>query len=222
MINLPCPQCGGDVPVRSAALPYATCPYCRTVILRDSEELRAVGTAAVLPFDVSPIQLGTRGVAQGQGFEVVGRVRWGWSHGSWNEWLLACGDGKTRWLGEAMGSYAVLGERPDLLTEPNVAAFAKTGLFGLGDTVMVNGRTLVATDIKTATCLGSEGDLPFPTPPDWKMTNVDFRSSDGTALSLQRDRDGTSAWAGLYCDLAALSPSNLRRIDGWALPAAVS
>ena len=67
----------------------------------------------------------------------------------------------------------------------------------------------------------SEGDLPFPTPPDWTMTNVDFRSSDGTALSLQRDRDGTSAWAGLYCDLAALHPTNLRQIEGWALPASL-
>lgn len=207
------------MPVRSAALPYATCPYCRTVLLRDSEELRAVGTAAVLPFDVSPIQLGTRGVTDNLGFEVVGRVRWGWSAGSWNEWLLACADGTSRWLGEAMGSYAVLAERPDLLTAPNVAAFAKTGEFTLADSVIFNGRTLVATDIKQATCLGSEGDLPFPTPPDWAITNVDFRSSDGTALSLQRDRNGTSAWAGIYCDLAALRPTNLRQIEGWALPA---
>jgi hypothetical protein len=222
MISLPCPQCGGDVPVRSAALPYATCPWCRTVILRDSAELRAVGTAAVLPFDVSPIQLGTRGVTDTLGFEVVGRVRWGWSGGSWNEWLLACADGSDRWLAEAMGSFAVLRERPELLTEARVAAFAANGRFALRDSLQLDGRTLVATDIKQATCLGSEGDLPFPTPPDWTLTNVDFRANDGSALSLQRDRNGTSAWAGHYSDLAALSPTNVRRIDGWALPAGLS
>ncbi len=222
MLNLPCPQCGGDVPVRSAALPYATCPFCRTVILRDSDELRAVGTAAVLPFDVSPIQLGTRGVTDTLGFEVVGRVRWGWSGGSWNEWLLACADGSDRWLGEAMGSFVMLRERPDLLDNTLVGSFAATGRIGLRDSITVDGRTLVATDIKQATCLGSEGDLPFPTPPDWTMTNVDFRSSDGAALSLQRDQRGTSAWTGFYCDLAALRPTNLRQIDGWALPAGLS
>ena len=49
---------------------------------------------ASLPFDVSPIQIGTMGTFEGVGFTVIGRVRWGWTDGSWNEWLLLFDDGR--------------------------------------------------------------------------------------------------------------------------------
>jgi hypothetical protein len=51
--------------------------------------------AASLPFDVSPHQLGTGQVVDGARFTVVGRVRWGWADGAWNEWLLQSPDHNT-------------------------------------------------------------------------------------------------------------------------------
>jgi len=90
-----CPQCGAPVPVRGGGLPYAVCAYCQTVIARDG--MAEIGTAASLPEDVSPIQLGTGGVVDGARFSVVGRVRWGWADGAWNEWLLQTSDGQALW-----------------------------------------------------------------------------------------------------------------------------
>jgi hypothetical protein len=111
MANNACPQCGAPVPMRSGGMPYAVCSYCQTVIARDG--MRDIGKAAVLPYDISPIQLGT-GVVDGARFTVVGRVRWGWADGAWNEWLLQLSDGTTRWLGEAMGQFQILTEREDV------------------------------------------------------------------------------------------------------------
>jgi hypothetical protein len=51
------------------------------------------------------------------------------------------------------------------------------------------------------------------------MTNVDFRSEAGGALSLQRDGDGVSAWLGRYVSLDELKPVGLRKITGWHIPA---
>jgi hypothetical protein len=218
MPELACPSCGAPVPLRSAAMPYAVCAYCQSVIAREGDGLRDMGKSAVLPFDVSPIQLGTTGTADGQPFEVVGRVRWGWSDGSWNEWLLACRDGSYRWLGEAMGQFMLLTEREDAYADPLLAAFERGEPVALGARLTVGGVTYAAADIKQATCLGGEGDLPFATPAGMVMANVDFRSETGGSISIQRDPQGMSVYEGRYVELADLRPARLRVIDGWTLP----
>lgn len=207
------------MPVRSAALPYVTCAYCQTLIRRHGEGLEAIGKSAVLPFDVSPIQLGTTGGFAEIRFSVVGRVRWGWSDGSWNEWLLDCSDGKQRWLGEAMGSFMLTEEFPELLQRSELAQFASGGSVARGTRLVLEGEEFEASDIKTARCLGSEGDLPRPTPAGAEMLSIDFRGTNGGAISLQRDSDGASAWFGAALELAQLAPKNLRPLDGWAIPA---
>lgn len=209
-----CPQCGAPVPTRGGGMPYAVCAYCQTVIARDG--MRDLGKAALLPYDISPIQLGTGFALDGARVSVVGRVRWGWADGAWNEWLLQGTDGSTRWLGEAMGQFQLLEERADLASHPLLS-----GALRVGDALDVDGHVLTASDVKEVTCLGGEGDLPFPTPADWRMTSVDFRNPDGMALSVQRDGVGVSAYSGRYVELADLKPSRLRSVEGWAVPEAL-
>lgn len=202
-------------------MPYAVCAYCQSVVQREGDAGREIGKAAVLPFDVSPIQLGTTGRAMGQTFEVVGRVRWGWSDGSWNEWLLRLANGTHMWLGEAMGLFQLLAERDEVLRDPLLAGFSRGQPVPLGSRIQVGARLYAAADIKEAECLGGEGDLPFPTPKSWTMTSIDFRSEDGGSLSVQRDANMISAYEGAYIALPDLSPRNLRRIEGWAMPDAL-
>jgi hypothetical protein len=209
------------VPLRRAALAYAVCPYCQSLLLRGEGDLRAVGKSAVLPFDVSPIVIGTRGKVQHTGFEVVGRVRWGWRDGAWNEWLLVLADGSTRWLGEAMGTFMLLADAPQARHLPAVDAFAGGGAIAPGTELVIDGKHFIAADVKQATCLGGEGELPFATPADWTITSIDFRSPGGACLSVQRDARETSVWIGRYVDLADLAPSGLRRFEDWAMPEAM-
>ena len=62
------------------------------------------------------------------------------------------------------------------------------------------------------------GDLPFPTPADWQVESIDFRSPSGAALSVQRDKVGASAYVGRYVELAELRPSRLRAVEDWVMP----
>jgi hypothetical protein len=125
---------------------------------------------------------------------------------------LQVSDGTTRWLGEAMGQFQLLAEREDVA--------ASLGVVALGDVVRVDGVDFIASDVKAVVCLGGEGDLPFPTPKDWSVESVDFRSPTGAALSVQRDGLRVSAYVGRYVELAQLRPSRLRVMDGWAVPEA--
>jgi ribosomal protein S27E len=220
MLKVNCPNCGAEVGFRSPALPSRVCDYCQTILVRSGGGVEAVGKAAALPFDVSPIQVGTRGTFAGHGFEVLGRVRWGWTDGSWNEWLLLFDDGSNAWLGEAMGQYMLLRERPlgDINSKAvNLMAAGEDVPIGL--VAEIDGETLIAADAREATCLAAEGELPFTAPAGWTTFSVDFRSESGRCASLQREGDLPSFYDGRYVTLAELAPRGLRTIEGWPMPA---
>lgn len=190
------------------------------MVLRDGDGVREVGKAGSVPFDISPIQITTTGTADGTGFEVIGRVRWGWANGSWNEWLLLGVDGVHRWLGEAMGQFMLLTERPEL-----VESFAPAQAMARGETprigtgLILDGTDFQVADIKTATCIGSEGELPFATPVGLEALSVDLRSPVGKCASIQREHDAVHLYVGRYVDLPELRPAYLRDLQGWPRPA---
>lgn len=220
MLSLPCPSCGAQVTFRSAALPAVVCSYCRTMVARSVEGFAAVGKVAELPFDVSPIQLGTTGSDEDGAFEVVGRIRWAWKDGGWNEWLLLYGDGSSAWLGEAMGQFMLQRER-DLttLTARAIRSLAAGEPVSIGTKAQIDGEGLVVADAREARCVSAEGELPFTAPTGWTVYSVDFRSRSGRCGTLQRDSGGASFYLGRYVELAELRPRNLRAIEGWPLPA---
>jgi hypothetical protein len=182
--------------------------------------VEAVGRAASLPFDVSPVQIGMRGSFEGRGFEVIGRVRWDWTDGSWNEWLLLFDDGSNAWLGEAMGQYMLLRERPlGDINAPAVNALAEGENVPVGSEATVDGETLIVSDAREATCIAAEGELPFAAPTGLNIYSVDLRSTSGRVASLQREGELPSFYDGRYVTLAELAPRGLRAFEGWPMPA---
>ncbi|MBX9797285.1 DUF4178 domain-containing protein [Sphingomonas sp.] len=218
-LHLPCPNCGADVVFRSAALPMRVCDHCQTMLVRSDEGIAQAGKAAALPFDVSPIQIGTAGRFGGQAFDVIGRIRWGWTDGSWNEWLLLFAGGGTAWLGEAMGQYMLTVERPlsDLKMRGLAAVLAGNDAV-IGDQAEVEGETLFVADARAVDCLAAEGELPFRAPAGWRIYSIDLRAPSGNCASLQRDGGEATFYVGRYVTLAELAPRNLRVIEGWARP----
>jgi hypothetical protein len=215
-----CPNCGAEAIFRSPALPARVCDYCRTMIVRNGEAVTALGKAAVLPFDVSPVQIGMRGAFEGGSFDVVGRVRWGWTDGSWNEWLLLFEDWSPAWLGDAMGQFMLQLERPVKSIESDVVqALASGGDATVGTTTEVEGEELFVADAREAICIAAEGELPFSAPAGWRIYSIDFRSRSGRCATLQRDGGEASFYMGRYVSLEELKPNGLRRIEGWSLPA---
>lgn len=218
-LHLPCPQCGADVAFRSPALPARVCDYCRTMLVRSDAGLAEAGKAAALPFDVSPVRIGMRGRYDGKGFDVIGRVRWSWTDGAWNEWLLLFEDNSNAWLGEAMGQFMLLRERPfNTVQTRALRAVAKGGKAVIGAEVQLDGRKLTIADARDVQCVAAEGELPFTAPAGWRIYSVDLRGRAGECATLQRDRDTATFYQGSYVTLAELAPQGLRAIEGWALP----
>ncbi|MEQ1510826.1 MAG: DUF4178 domain-containing protein [Sphingopyxis sp.] len=223
MQSVSCPNCGNPLTYTSPALPVKICDRCQSVVVRHDDQLERIGEAAVLPFDVSPIQIGSMGMSGGMGFTIVGRIRWGWENGSWNEWLALYDDGSNAWLGEAMGDFMLLME-VDIasMADPQLRAWADGAAPRLGEVVRDDAFEYRVTDIKSAHILASEGELPFRCATDWTIESADLRSTGTDIASYQRDEDGASFYIGHAVSLADLKMHNLRPIEGWAMPELVN
>ena len=150
-----CPNCGAPIEFQWSSAVQTVCAHCRSVLVRHDVDLRKVGEVADLPFDSSPIQIGTTGRFEGDAFTVTGRIVYEYGEGTWNEWHLAFADNTSGWLSDAQAEYAVsrLAEKAGPLPEE--------GAVTSGQRYAFNGLTFMVTTRTNARYRGVEGELPF-------------------------------------------------------------
>lgn len=215
MLDAHCPNCGAPIRFRSSDLPVKVCDYCRSAVLRTGGNLQAIGTIAEVPEDVSPLQIGVHGRDGTQGFDLVGRVRWRYADGAWNEWLALFDDGSTGWLGESMGRYMLL--RPTDYSGVQTDAGRQ---LTVGSKASIDGIEYRVSDVREVTVVASEGELPFPAPKGLRATSADLMTGDGRAASIQKDEGGeVDVYVGRYVSLADIAATGLRTFEGWPMPA---
>ena len=205
-----CPSCGAEVVFKSNLSVYAVCKYCSSMIVRHDVDVESIGKMAALPDDMSPIQIGTEGNYRGTRFSIIGRMKIGWEDGSWNEWFMVSDDGRKGWLAEAQGFYAVSFENDDALKSIKTESTPK-----LGSYIKLNNQKLKVVDIKKATCIGSEGELPFSAPQGRKTTSIDLLGPSGEFASIEIEGDKQRIYTGHYVEWNDLRCRNLRPLEGW-------
>ena len=221
MKRFACPSCGAEVTFKSAASVYSVCPYCESMLVRDDVDVKSIGKMATLPDDISPLQVGTEGQLDGTHFGIIGRLKVGWRDGMWNEWHILLDSGERGWIGEAQGSFSVSFEK-DGLDEQDRGFIAgcigtpgsSTGL-SAGFRISVEGKELRAVDIKEATCLGSEGELPFRAPKGRRTVAIDFTGQAGDFATVEVENEVFRLYSGRYVEFDDFRFSNLRPLEGW-------
>ena len=212
MARYSCPSCGADLAFHSSVSIYAVCASCGSTVIRTDQSVEAIGTMAVLPDEITPLQLGTRLAWLGRRFTLLGRVRVGWEDGAWTEWFLDDGSQGQAWLTEAQGLLALSSER-DL-----PGSLATGALPGLGDAVEVAGSRFRVSDIKRGTCLGSEGELPFAAPKGRVATYVDMVGPAAAFAGLEDAPEGRRLYVGSYAPFDQFGFDDLRPVEGWPAP----
>jgi hypothetical protein len=153
-----CPSCGANVVFKSPASVMAVCEYCQTTVLKDADSVKDIGKMASILEDYSPLQIGTTGIYQQQGFSLLGRIQLKYDDGLWNEWYALFDDGKEGWLSEASGQYTfnfLDGKADDAPPFEQLRPLSKYRLYS-------------ATDVRTARCTGGQGELPFKVGKGWQ------------------------------------------------------
>jgi ribosomal protein S27E len=132
---------------------------------------------------------GATGKLGDQEFRVLGRVRYGYAQGLWDEWFLALEDGDSVWVSE---------DEDDLTLESYVqletASFDYNHL-DPGDRLRLGGKGFTVTEKDIATCEGGEGQLPFMIVPGERIPFLDLTGDDGFG-TVEFDEDGIKVFVG--------------------------
>jgi hypothetical protein len=206
-----CPSCGAALHFRSSVSVYVVCASCGSMVVRSDVEVETIGRMASLPGDISPLQIGTKLTHAGRAYTLLGRTRMAWDDGAWTEWFMD--DGTVQgWLADAQGFLSVSFEQP----LPPLLATAAWPV--LGDAVTLEGKIYRVSDLKQATCIGSEGELPFAAPRGRTARYADMISLSAGFASIEESKEGRRLYFGAYVRFDELHFDGLRPVEGWARP----
>jgi hypothetical protein len=204
------------VQFRSAA-PYAVCPYCQSLLVRNDATLESIGKVAEVPDDFSPLQLNASGTFEGKGFTLVGRLRKAWDQGSWSEWCALFDDQRLGWLAEAQGDLVMTFER-DLRSFSPVPTKAQLSRATPGTSFTIEKRRFTVTDKKAVVCLGAEGELLSAPPRNASLLSIDVRGPGIEFGTIEVSDAEISVFTGRFVEFAECRFSGLRTLEGWRPP----
>jgi ribosomal protein S27E len=91
--------------------------------------------------------------------------------GMWNEWYVMFDNGNTAWLGDASGQYTITAEAPGAHNFPQFASLIPAHSY------MLNGYSYTASDVRSAECIGGQGELPFQVGAGYQTQVADLRNA---------------------------------------------
>lgn len=143
---------------------------------------------AVLANPSGPLSVGASGTLQGDRFTVLGRVRYGYSQGFWDEWYVLGEDGEPFWIGEDEYEFTVT----RVFDVDDVPAWEDCEA---GATIRAGERAWHVDERDVARCEGGEGQLPFVVTQDEETRFVDL-SNAGLFATIEWGDDGARYFVG--------------------------
>ena len=155
MKELQCANCGADLQIESQFIRAITCAFCGSnYMVTGSDNLDPTGKTASLADYPSRLSVGARGKIKGRDFTVLGRIRYGYDAGFWEEWQISWADGAPPdWLEEDEGVWTLYRRGRIKGVIPPYEEVK------VGAMVDVNNQKMFVTERRQAQVIGSEGQF---------------------------------------------------------------
>ena len=190
MKDLSCPSCGGSVSFEERFAHVNVCPYCQSAIVFDEEVAKVMGVMSVLPSTSQKFGLGARAQYEKFDIEFVGRVRYNYSQGDWDEWFARLGNDQFLWISEDIDKVVLQREKP--ISEISQPAHE----LAVGDGVLINKTSYRVVEKDEAICQGGEGHLPFLVLPGESIHYMELKGEKGEYASLEVTPQGVHFFQG--------------------------
>ena len=193
-----CPSCGYNLDVQGGFVHLVVCPSCSSAVILDEAATRIAGKMAVLAQTPSPFFIGASGTIRGHGFSVLGRYRYGWEQGYWDEWFLQLEDGTTAWVSE---------DADDLVFERCTEAEEISIPYEQiqpGDWIPIGETPFHVDEKDIAVCEGGEGQLPHAVISGERVPFVDL-SAEGEIASIEFEEEGARIFRGQRLELSEIT-----------------
>lgn len=170
-----CPSCGAELQPDTRLAHLVVCEFCDSAIVLDEKAARVSGKMAVLAQTPGPLYVGGTGRLMERDFAVLGRVRYGYSKGYWDEWYLAFEDGSAAWISEDENEFTLETAAQEESSPIDYAAAEP------GGEVKLSGMSYRIREKEIAECEGGEGQLPFAILSGEKVPFLDLEAGEQTA-----------------------------------------
>ena len=185
-----CPQCGYLLPLYFRWTKLVQCPSCKSSIFLETLGAKVVGEASELSPEPSLIKLHEPIQIETKTYLPLGKIRYSYGRGFWEEWFLRNRNGKEFWLSVDEG---------DFVLESKIATPDKLKDF---DKITLNQKfgNYIVTELDEGECVGFEGELPK------KVTIGDTHryahlSGVGAALmTVESSIEGVEVYSGRWID----------------------
>ncbi len=195
----------------------AVCGSCQSTVVREGVDLHRVGSVSAFARDLSPVQVGARGVWGGKSFTVLGVLRKARERVRWNEWFLGFDGGETGWLGEGNGQFHLFVGEPVEVPPSSLPSLRP------GGTLRLEGVEWRVMEAATARIVAAEGQLPYPVVDGQSFDYADLRAETGSGFgTLDREGETASFYVGRTVSLPKLAMEGLRLFSGWSDPSLVA
>lgn len=146
-----CPQCGDTLDIHFKWTKLVQCSSCGSSIFLEDEGVAHIGETSTLSPEPSLLKLNDPIRIKNQTYVPLGKVRYAYGRGFWEEWFLKSDDNREYWLSIDEGDF-VLEHKMSIslpFKSPHVVKVGKR----YGD--------FLATEKGKGKCVGFEGELPM-------------------------------------------------------------
>ncbi|HOD14619.1 MAG: DUF4178 domain-containing protein [Spirochaetes bacterium] len=183
-----CPSCGAPVEVKNRFSKVLVCSYCGTHLRLTGDGFDATGKHPKLAEFPSLFKVGSTGTILGRPFTAMGRMRYNYPGGHFDEWFMEY-DGGTAWVTEDEGTYSLYTEVEEALEFPDITTVRA------GQNVMIGEKKVMVKEKGNAEVAGAEGELSFYIEPGTKLTYMDG-VSDGRKVSIEATENEIELFSG--------------------------
>jgi len=164
------------------------CSYCGTHLRLTGDGFDATGKHPKLAEFPSLFKVGSTGTILGRPFTAMGRMRYNYPGGHFDEWFMEY-DGGTAWVTEDEGTYSLYTEVEEALEFPDITTVRA------GQNVMIGEKKVMVKEKGNAEVAGAEGELSFYIEPGTKLTYMDG-VSDGRKVSIEATENEIELFSG--------------------------
>jgi len=200
-MQINCPSCGAPLELSYRAAKVVVCNYCGQTSFINASQLEPYGGTKVLLADYGSLfTLHQRGKIKNLSFETMGRLRFAYYEGFWDEWLVLLNKSEEAWLQEDEGELTLFRKAK---VDGAIPAFddIKVGQtvtlqLWLPDKNKAGTYPIFIVEKHKANIQGGEGELPFLIEPG-EQANYADGICNGFLVSIDYTTEGTSVSWGL-------------------------
>ena len=188
MPSMDCSSCGAPVVIVNRFSKVVVCSYCGTHLRVTDSGLDISGKFPKLAEYPSIFNVGSSGTILGKPFRALGRLRYKYGGGHFDEWFLEY-DGGTSWFAEDDGTYTIFFDMLEAVDIPDPATIKA------GQNIMVAGKKVMIKEKGVATVESGEGELYYYQEPGSMITFLDG-ITEGKKVSIEISENEVEVFTG--------------------------